>query len=84
MTNGYYIPGSNYVICEECGRRRRSEDVVTRWDNLIVCKERTRCNEGQHPQEFVRAIEDNSLPAVISSEPSVVFIAAGSVTPGDL
>jgi hypothetical protein len=84
MANGYYIPGSNYVVCDICGARRRSEDVVIRWDNATTCKEKSRCNEEQHPQELIGTVQDNSLPAIISSEPSVVFIAAGSVTAEDL
>jgi hypothetical protein len=81
---GYYRPGDNYVICEECGFKRRASDVVTRWDNATVCKESSRCNDPQHPQELTHGVEDNSLPAVVTGEPTDVFIAPTDTTVEDL
>lgn len=84
MAKEYYKPGDNWVICDECGAKRRASDVVTRWDNATVCKEKSRCNEERHPQEFVRAVEDNSLPAVVTGEPTDVFIDPTDITADDL
>lgn len=79
-----YIAGSNWCICEECGAKRRASDVVIRWDGLVVCHEKSRCNEERHPQEFIQPVTDNTLPAVVAPEPPDTFIAPGSVTAEDL
>ncbi len=57
--------GKWLVVCDRCGFKRMSDEVTKTWDNLIVCKPTVKqgCFETRHPQDFVRAVkEDTSVP----------------------
>ena len=56
MTANQYIHGDWNAICDQCGRKFKASQLQKRWDGLMVCKEDY---ETRHPQEFVRAVEDN-------------------------
>ena len=59
------ILGQWNVVCDRCGTYQKSGDVTKTWDGLIVCKPEVKrgCFEHRHPQDFVRAIkEDTSVP----------------------
>lgn len=53
------------VICDRCGFKRKSNQVMHTWDGLIVCSPSTgkTCYETRHPQDFVRTKpDDQSVP----------------------
>lgn len=57
-----YKAGDWWVLCDVCSRKRYASEVKKRWDGLMVCEEDY---ETRHPQEFVRAINDQKpLPFV--------------------
>ena len=64
------------VICDQCGVKRKSDQVTKRWDGLIVCKTEVRsgCFEHRHPQDFVRTVVDNQSVEFTRPEPADVFV----------
>ncbi len=55
----YLEPGSWNAVCWQCGRKRKSSQLVKNWQGYWVCPEH---NEPRHPQEFVRAPETEKPP----------------------
>jgi hypothetical protein len=53
------------VICDRCGFKRKSNEVLKTWDNLYVCAPSTgkTCYETRHPQDFVRSKPDQEAVA---------------------
>ena len=48
-------------ICQRCGVKFKNDEVEKEWTGLIVCKKK--CFETRHPQDFVRALpDDTSIP----------------------
>lgn len=70
-----YIPGEWNVICDRCGFKRKSSQVVKTWDNFIVCSPiiKSGCFETRHPQDFVRAVKDDQTVPFVRREPAEVF-----------
>lgn len=58
---GFYSIGESNVICDQCGRAFKSNQLKKRWDNAWTCN---MCWEPRHPQDFVRGIKDNQAPAL--------------------
>lgn len=62
MTGVFYKPGSWNVHCDVCGFKFKSDQVMKRWDGLMVCENDF---EHDHPQKFLRVREDRqSVPFV--------------------
>ena len=51
-----YIAGTYNAICDQCGRKRKAQDMALQWNNLFVCQ--TPCFEERNAQEFVRGVPD--------------------------
>jgi len=63
--NAGYIPGDHWTTCQRCGFDRRSSDMAKEWTGLVVCRDT--CWESRHPQDFVRAIkEDTSAKGLVT------------------
>jgi len=58
----YVRLGSWNACCDQCGRKRKGDDLVKTWNGLWVCPEHW---EPRHPQDFVRAVKENPTPFVI-------------------
>ena len=56
MRNRVGGPGSYNAICDVCGLKYKASALLKRWDGLMVCKWDW---EPRHPQEFIRAKNDN-------------------------
>lgn len=52
-----YIPGRFNIYCMSCNRKYKSNEILKRWDGLLVCKDDW---EPRHPQDFVRGIQEKS------------------------
>lgn len=52
-------PGRWSAICDVCGLRFHSDEMMKRWDGLMVDR---LCNEVRHPQDFVRARRERITP----------------------
>ena len=57
--NPGYIPGSYWNCCDVCGFDYRIEDMKLTWEGLLVCHADW---EPRHPQDFVRAVRDDTAP----------------------
>lgn len=55
----YQVPGEWNARCSMCGFKRKSSYLVKNWQGLWRCPEH---NEPRHPQDFVKAIDDNPAP----------------------
>lgn len=79
--NMYQVKGQWNVICPVCGFKKKSGEMLKRWDGVYVCKEDW---EIRHPQDFLRVeAEDTSVPYSygddpIDPDPIPVFIAPGT------
>jgi hypothetical protein len=77
-----YKPGVWNVICDRCGFKRKSDEVVTQeWNNLIVCGPSTgkTCYETRHPQEFVRTKPDPQTVPFTRPEHDEVFATTTTI-----
>ena len=64
--------GDNWAVCDVCGREFLASTLMKRWDGLVVCKDDW---EPRHPQEFVRAVKDDSrAKGYIRVEPADIFV----------
>jgi len=62
----YLKLGDHNVICDVCGRKRKSSHVRKTWDGFWVCPQHW---EPRHTQDFVRGVKDNQ--SVEFSRPTV-------------
>ena len=60
MSRTRYKKGDWNVICDVSGKKLRASQTRLRWDGLRVQKSDY---EERHPQDFIRAVQDNpSIP----------------------
>ncbi len=50
-TRSYYLPGGHNVICDKTGFKRKSNEVRTMWNGLVVWN---KVYEPRHPQDLIR------------------------------
>jgi len=60
----YFKSGSWNAVCDVCGHWFKSDDLMKRWDGLMVCE---KDYEGRHPQSLIKIPTDN--PTVPWSRP---------------
>ena len=80
MTNALRL-GKWRVVCDRCGFKRYSDEVVKTWDNFYVCAPSTgkTCFETRHPLDLIRAKpEDVSVPYT-RREPADTFVTVAYV-----
>lgn len=66
-----YDSGLWKVICDECGREFKSNELRKRWDGLMVCDGDW---EPRQPQDFVKAVADKMVPPFTRPEQSDQFV----------
>jgi len=57
--NPGWTSGEHWVVCDRTGKAIRESDAREEWNGLVVAKEEW---EPRHPQDFLRAREDDSSP----------------------
>jgi hypothetical protein len=57
--------GTNNVICDQCGRKFKSDKLNKQWDGLWTCK---RCFDYRNPQDFVQGVTDDTAPVLSRPE----------------
>lgn len=82
MNSAGYRKGQHYVICDSCGLRGWSGQMVTRWDGKLV-HNNTDCHEPRHPQDMIEISADRQTVEGVRNPPDV-FLNSGDVTPGSL
>lgn len=70
MTNRGRWPGTWAAVCDRCGFRFPSDQLVKDWTGLMVCH---KDYEARHPQDFVRGVPDNQTPPWTRPEPDDMF-----------
>jgi len=58
------------TVCYQCGFKRKASYLVRNWQGYYVCPEH---NEPRHPQDFVKGVPDNQMPAFTQSMPSSIY-----------
>lgn len=58
MASDYFAGGEWNFRCDVCFHKTKSSQAKKRWDGAITCG-RGSCWEPRHPQDFVRAREDD-------------------------
>jgi hypothetical protein len=66
-----WIPGRWSAICDVCGFKFKSDEILDRWDGLKVCKKDW---ETRHPQDFVRGRSEKVTPPWTRPEPEDTFL----------
>lgn len=70
--NTYYKAGTWNVTCAVCGGKFKSDEVLKRWDGVIVCKADY---ETRHTLDFIRAPQEAPPVPFTSPQQEVVFVA---------
>jgi hypothetical protein len=74
----YYKAGTWNVTCALCGGKFKSDEVLKRWDGMIVCKDDY---ETRHSLDFIRAPQEGPPVPFTAPEPAPVFIELYCVYP---
>ncbi len=67
----YFKSGTWNVICMVCGREYKSDQILKRWDGLLVCKDDF---ETRHIADFIRPFSERSDVPFSNPEPEDSFI----------
>jgi hypothetical protein len=51
----YYKLGSWNALCDQCGQKRKAEDLHLQWNGLRCCE---KCFELRNSQDYVRGVPD--------------------------
>lgn len=77
MRKTWWKSGDWNALCDQCGFKRKSEELIKRWDGLMVCRPTVKpgCWELRHPQELIRPIPDMQPLPWTRPEPEDQFIS---------
>ena len=81
MSNMPFRMGQWLLLCDRCKFKRYADQVQKTWDGLIVCKPEVKpgCFEPRHPQDFVRAKEDDSNVPFARPRPTDQFVSVDTI-----
>lgn len=68
----YFKPHDSNVICDVCGFKAKSSDLIKDWRGLMVHP--YTCHEPRHPQDFLKGVQDNKPRPYYRPEPEFEFI----------
>lgn len=76
MRTTWYKSGLYNALCDVCGFKRKSSEIVDRWDGMKVCAPSIKqgCWEPRHPQEFIRPIPDQQALPWTRPEGEDIFV----------
>lgn len=68
MSRGWKFQSGDWNFeCDSCGQKKKASTAKKRWDGFMVCPS---CFETRHPQDFLRARQDNqAVPWARSKQP---------------
>ncbi len=67
----YFKLGSWNNLCQNCGAKRKAEDLKLKWDGTRVC---SNCWEPRNSQDFVRGVKQNSGVPWSYPRPPLTFV----------
>lgn len=53
---GVYVPGDYYVLCDQCGFKKRRSECAKDWEGKMVCA--ATCLDERNPQEYIQPRAD--------------------------
>lgn len=62
----YLELGDHNAVCFECGRKFKASTMIRHWRGYYVCQQHW---EPRQPQDFVRNVPPESLPAFVQPMP---------------
>lgn len=71
--NPGYKAGDNWSTCRRCGFERRVSELSEEWNGLKVCTDT--CYEIRHPQDFLRAQQEQIVADHTGFEDSTSTVA---------
>lgn len=74
----YYADGQYNFICDQCGKKYKSSQMMKQWDGLITCK---RCYDPRNPQDFVRGVQDNQSVPIARPDSDPTFSESAQALP---
>lgn len=82
MRSTWWKSGSWSALCDQCGFKRKSNELTQRWDGAMVCLVTIKpgCWELQQPQELIRPIPDMQPIPWTRPEPIDQFIPNDFIT----
>ncbi len=60
MSNDYYKIGSHNVLCDNCQKKFKREQVRLTWDGFMMCIKR--CWYPKHPNEYPIPVINDGMP----------------------
>ena len=77
MRKTWWASGEWNALCDICGVKRKSSQLIQRWDGLMVCKTTVNpgCWETRHPQEYIRPMPDQQKLPWTRPESNDVFVS---------
>lgn len=80
-TEGVYIPGDWFLLCDICGFKKRRSECSKDWEGKMVCT--ATCLDERNPQETLKPRgEAQSVPDARYADP--VYVTDNQVTSDDL
>ena len=73
----YYKAGVWNVVCDVCGFEFKSDELIKRWDGLMVCKQDW---EPRHPQDLLRVPRENPSVPWSRPKPTETYVDFSLVT----
>lgn len=73
----YFKSGSWNCICMLCGVQFKAEDMLKRWDGMLVCKDDW---EPRHSLDFLRATPERGTVPFTAPEPTDQFVTVNYLT----
>lgn len=67
----YYKAGTWNCICSVCGKQVKSDEIIKRWDGLLVCRDDF---EVRHSLDFIRARPEKGSVPFTAPEPADTFV----------
>jgi len=77
----YYLPGAHSVICDVSGFKRKSTQVMKRWDGKIV---RIEDFDERHPQDMIQPRVDRQHVEDPRPRATDYFLSDNEVSASDL
>jgi hypothetical protein len=79
-TEGIYVPGDYYLLCDICGFKIRRSEAFKAWDGSMRC---SKDYEERHPLDMILPHADRQT-VVDARDADPVFVTDNQVQPEDL
>jgi hypothetical protein len=74
----FYKDGVNNVICDQCGKKYKSDALFEQWDGIWTCR---KCWDYRNPQEYLKGVVDNTAPQLSRPQAPNTFTEGAEALP---